>query len=66
MSERCQKCEELYSTIWKAPDSVWFSITGRKKSGLRCPKCFDEVARKLGIELYWSCQINRYPKIEIR
>jgi len=60
--ELCRFCDKRYLTVWRAPDYLWEKMTGIKNgSGLMCPKCFDELARKEGIELYWECREDEFP-----
>ena len=59
--ERCQVCGMNYLIVWKAPDSLWLELTGRRDgSGLICPQCFDILAREKGIELYWVCAESEF------
>jgi hypothetical protein len=62
--ERCDYCGRHYLSIWRAPDDVWYRVTGLRQSGLMCISCFDALARRLGIGLYWSCECGRYPDEE--
>ena len=55
--EKCQFCGNLYKTVWECTSNkIWDEVTGKKDgSGLFCPKCFEEMARKKNIILNWKC-----------
>ena len=55
--ELCFLCRERYLIVWQAPDRLWKEITGfNYGGGLLCPLCFDKLARKRKVQLYWSCR----------
>ena len=53
--EKCHRCGRRYLTCYGVPDHLWEIVSGKEDgSGLLCPQCFDEVARKKKIILFWS------------
>lgn len=54
LGERCAHCRRRYLTVWLAiPDDLW-ALVATPMAGLMCPGCFDERARMMGIQLYWT------------
>lgn len=51
-SETCQKCGRRY-LLWFAEHDLWDAVIGHY-NGLRCPKCFDKEASRLGLVLEWN------------
>ena len=63
--ERCESCEHLYSSVWRAPDEIWNKVTGiTDGSGLYCVDCFSEIAEQKNIILYWECQMGEFSTIK--
>lgn len=62
-AEHCQACGQPYAYIWAAPgDDLWERVTGRTDgSGLLCIRCFDNLARSVGIVLHWTCSEGDWP-----
>lgn len=61
--EKCKRCKKRVYFVWRASDDLW-SIVSEKRdgSGILCPKCFELLARKKGIPLYWECSVAKFPK----
>lgn len=60
--ERCECCQCPYTTVWRAPDTLWQRLTGRTDgAGLYCPECFDGLAEDMGVALYWECAEGHLP-----
>ena len=59
--ELCSVCGKRYLTVFSIPDDVWLKVNGGKEGGLICISCVDEIARKLGISLFWKAKENEYP-----
>lgn len=56
--ERCDNCDNVYSTIYRLPDELWRKATGRNDGGgLLCPVCIDNLLRGL----YWEADEGRFP-----
>ena len=58
-SFRCQMCGEPYGATWRVDDAMWRRVAG--SWDYLCPLCFDEAARRQGIELHWACKAEAYP-----
>lgn len=59
--EVCCICKKGYKTLWTAPDEVWRKLNGGNEGGLICIGCFDSIAKKNGVTLYWECASGAYP-----
>ena len=62
LGEKCMNCGYRYLMVYRVPDSVWERVTGRTNgSGLLCPRCCDDIARKKGIWLFWEAAEGEFP-----
>ncbi len=60
-TERCQRCKKPYFDIWEVSDKLWAVVTNRSDGGgLYCMSCFGKLARRKGIEVYWTGRKNRF------
>jgi hypothetical protein len=59
--EVCSICKREYRAVWTAPDDLWKKLNGGNEGGLICMGCFDKIARKNGLVLYWECAAGGYP-----
>ena len=65
--ETCQRCGQVYETVWDTGDEMWERVTGETNgSGLFCPACFEKMARELDIDLYWECAEECFPSLVAR
>jgi hypothetical protein len=63
-TEKCMECDSMVEQVWHVDDELWNNISGYPEgNGILCTRCFDRKAQELGIYLYWTCQLNSYPKM---
>lgn len=57
---KCQRCHKQFSEVWSAGDDLYAIVTGKLDGeGIFCPKCFEKMAKRKGIQLHWKCVVNR-------
>lgn len=54
-SETCQRCGRRY-LLWFADYDLWNQVIGHY-NGLRCLRCFDREAQRLGLCLEWNPKV---------
>lgn len=56
MIEFCHECGRTQPLTWMADDALWAKAMRRTDGGgIRCPECFDALARKNGVGIvYWT------------
>lgn len=53
----CKSCGRVVQLIWHCDDELWQKVTGEKHGGgVRCTRCFDREAGKLGLLLRWTAR----------
>lgn len=51
----CQKCK-LPNPVWYAPNEIWNSVIP-DRIGIICPKCFQDKAEEMGINIIITCEL---------
>lgn len=54
-SELCQLCGRRYPFTWHGRQSLWMRVVGTNH-GLRCPRCFDKGASRIGVRVMWVAE----------
>jgi len=61
--EFCHACGREVEQVWRAPDSLWRSITGEEE-GVRCVPCFDAECYARGCLLRWRPEVAAHRAVD--
>jgi hypothetical protein len=56
-TEICGRCGGPVGMVFHVPDALWVAHCGTRQPphGVLCMRCFDTLAERHGVGLYWSC-----------
>uniref|UniRef100_A0A6H1ZYV5 Uncharacterized protein n=1 Tax=viral metagenome TaxID=1070528 RepID=A0A6H1ZYV5_9ZZZZ len=56
--EFCKVCGREQPVTWYAPDVLWAEVV-EGRCNVLCPECFNRLARRKKIYLWWTCSEER-------
>jgi hypothetical protein len=61
-TEICGRCGGKVGMVWHAPDELWLAGNGMgRDAGVLCVRCFNLLAERSGLSLYWECASGNFP-----